>query len=92
MANRNFKEDSYAKRVGLERDGDAWKLNPRSDIGFIDMKSNWAKLRMNAPIVAPDNLSSDDDIDSENENDIVTDEESHSFDDEDEMNELEDLD
>jgi hypothetical protein len=54
MENRNLKEDSYAKKVGLERDGDTWKLNPRNDMGFVDMNSNWAKLRVNAPVVAPE--------------------------------------
>jgi hypothetical protein len=62
------KEFKYAKKVGLEKDSNdpkaKWKVAARTDIGFVDVESRWAKIREASILIAPE------DSDEEEERDL----------------------
>ena len=61
------KEYKYAKKVGLEKDDKdpkaKWKVAARTDIGFVDVESRWAKIREASILIAPEDSDEDEERD-----------------------------
>jgi hypothetical protein len=60
-------EYKYAKKVGLEKDDKdpkaKWKVASRTDIGFVDVESRWAKIREASILIAPEEDSEEEERD-----------------------------
>ena len=63
----NSPEYKYAKKIGLERDEKdpkaKWKVASRTDIGFVDVESRWAKIREASILIAPEDSDEDEERD-----------------------------
>lgn len=63
----NSPEYKYAKKIGLEKDENnpkaKWRVASRSDIGFVDVESRWAKIREASILIAPEDSSEDEERD-----------------------------